>query len=258
MAAGDPRHPKSSFAARYPYNQKIQYEGGHELEFDNTPNAERIRLGHRSGTYFEISPDGRKVDLIVGNHHQYVKGGLTVTVDNNRDTKITGHDRFSIGGDTHVEVVGDKTMAIGGLFALNVNENKVETIGKKSFVFVGGDAMVRYKGQYNLDVRSDMVFSVGNDTEYRYGGYANTYVGGYSNTYIVGNEEHQVDGYIQKDTKKYYTHNSKDYTKLTVGGDDGSTIIMFPDSIRLSVGGSFIKITKDNITIKADRVDINP
>jgi hypothetical protein len=49
---------ETKYAAKYPYNKTITTEGGHVLELDDTPKAERIHIYHKSGSYVEIFPDG--------------------------------------------------------------------------------------------------------------------------------------------------------------------------------------------------------
>jgi hypothetical protein len=46
------------FNPRYPFNKVYQTESGHALEFDDTPDNERILLFHRKDTFIELHPDG--------------------------------------------------------------------------------------------------------------------------------------------------------------------------------------------------------
>lgn len=255
----DPRHPKSSYSARYPFNQKTITEAGHELEFDNTPGASRIRLGHKSGTYFELSENGRRVDLVNGNYHLYAKGGRTETIENSSDVKVTGHDRRSVAGDQHFETAGDQTAVIGGIAGLTVNGMKSDTINGSSFVSVMKNSIFRVQGQHNIDIRKDMVMSVGNDTEIRHGGYSNTFIGGYSNTQIVGTTDslhkdaskYKYEKTLNVDIEQYGRYESKEELKLTVGD---SKVTMLPGSIKMENGGSSITITDGQITIKSASV----
>ena len=68
----DKRHPKTTYKAEYPYNRATLTESGHQFEMDDTPGAERIRMGHKSGTYWEISPNGKKVELVSGDDYKYL------------------------------------------------------------------------------------------------------------------------------------------------------------------------------------------
>jgi len=102
------RVPDSSYFTLYPYNQTYLTEGGHLLELDNTPGHERIRIGHKSGGYSETNSDGSHVEVHAGHNYSYGKGGATISVDHNMDTKAGGGARSSHAGDTYHETAGDK------------------------------------------------------------------------------------------------------------------------------------------------------
>src|ERR1700752_3639761 len=70
------RLPESKYKTEYPMCQTHVSRSGHEKHIDDTPGHERLREAHKAGTYWEISEDGRKVELIVANEYHYVKGGL--------------------------------------------------------------------------------------------------------------------------------------------------------------------------------------
>jgi hypothetical protein len=145
----DKRHPKSSYNAKYPYNRVEVTESGHENHWDDTPGDTRIRQAHRSGTYYEISHKGRQTEMIVDNHHQYIKGGHTHTVDKNSDSRVKGSKRTNVGGHDHKEVKGDQTRAIG-------KDNKST---------VGGDSTSSVKGDHVHGVVGDMHFKIGKNLE---------------------------------------------------------------------------------------------
>ena len=97
-ASGDSgkRLPDTKYKTEYPYCQTHVSRAGHEKHIDDTPGHERIREGHKAGTYWEVSEDGRKVTLVVANEYHYVKGGLTLTIDNNQDIKVGGNYRLVV------------------------------------------------------------------------------------------------------------------------------------------------------------------
>src|SRR3974390_822155 len=91
------RHPPSSYNAQYPYNQKHVTRSGHEIEFDDTPGHTRIRIAHgKSGTYTEISDNGKRVDMTTGPAAKYNKQGVTETTDGNHDRKVGGSTRDNV------------------------------------------------------------------------------------------------------------------------------------------------------------------
>ena len=90
--------PDSYYAARYPYNNVYESESGHALEFDDTKDAERIHLYHRSGSYVEWGPAGDrseriqkdKFTVVVGDESIYVQGDVNITVDGDYNLNVTG------------------------------------------------------------------------------------------------------------------------------------------------------------------------
>ena len=90
--------PASYYAAKYPYNNVYESESGHALEFDDTKNAERVHIYHRSGSYVEWAPDGSrseriqkdKFEVVVGNEAIYIKGDVQVYVDGDYNLNVTG------------------------------------------------------------------------------------------------------------------------------------------------------------------------
>ena len=154
--SGD-RLPESQFNAQYPFNAVTVTRSGHEFHIDDTPGSERIRQAHKSGTFFEVSPDGRKVELVVGNDHKYVKGGLTLTVDNNGDIKIAGNLRLVVEGDMQAEVHGNMNSIVSG-------DSTVATLGD-SVQMVGGDCVTKVDGSMSAKIDSNLNCQVKKDAE---------------------------------------------------------------------------------------------
>lgn len=98
--------PRSAYASKYPYNKVIKTERGHLIEIDDTPNAERIHVYHKSGTYTEVDSKGRKVDKVVDNSFEvivknsevYVGGNVNLTVKGNVSIKVDGSYTVESGG----------------------------------------------------------------------------------------------------------------------------------------------------------------
>lgn len=107
------RLPKSDYKPVYPLNRAEITPGGHEVHYDDTPGNRRIRIAHASGTYTEMGDDGRTTTVVVGNQHQYVKQGVTISIDQNNDVKIGGHHTLKIDGGAHIEVKGQTNIVMG-------------------------------------------------------------------------------------------------------------------------------------------------
>jgi hypothetical protein len=112
--------PESAYQAKYPYNKVTESESGHVVEIDDTPNAERLHVYHKSGSYVEINSEGRRVDKIVGDGYEivllnktmYIKGNLNINVDNT--TNITTNDyNLTVNGTAKLKFNGDYKVHYG-------------------------------------------------------------------------------------------------------------------------------------------------
>ena len=126
--------PNSSFNAKYPYNKVTMSESGHSFEMDDTPGAERIRLQHRSGTFFEMYPDGQEVHKIFGD-------GYEITA-NNRYVKISGTCNITIEGDALMHVYGDSHSVI--------EKNSYQIINGESELNVNGRSQIHCNGDVDV------------------------------------------------------------------------------------------------------------
>ena len=93
--------PASPYAAVYPKNNVYASESGHVIELDDTPDAERIHIYHKSGTFVEMHPNG---DVVT-----HMKNGFK-TVTGNDKIHVTGTMDMVIDGDMNINVVGDVAM----------------------------------------------------------------------------------------------------------------------------------------------------
>ena len=90
--------PESAYKAQYPYNNVYESESGHALEFDDTKDAERVHIYHRSGSYTEWGPNGdraerierNKYTVVAGDEAIYVKGDVQIFVDGDYNLNVTG------------------------------------------------------------------------------------------------------------------------------------------------------------------------
>lgn len=127
--------PATPYSAKYPNNQVTETEAGHVIELDNTPNAERVHIYHKKGSYIEIDVNGSMVRKVVGDNYEvcdrngyvYVKGAHNLTVggatkilvQNNADIEVngslsvTGHGSTLVQSATTVQVVAEDIMVSG-------------------------------------------------------------------------------------------------------------------------------------------------
>ena len=126
----------------YPYNNVYESESGHALEFDDTPDQERIHLFHRNGSYLEMLPDGtfnqktekNKADVTRGKSQIYVGEDLTVTVK--------GDVTYVVDGNFTVACDGDFTVAAGGSGSISA--------GSKISVSAGATSSFSSKGYTSI------------------------------------------------------------------------------------------------------------
>jgi len=114
--------PDSYYAAKYPYNNVYESESGHALEFDDTKDAERIHMYHRSGSYVEYGPLGdrseriqrNKFEVVIGNEQVYVKGDVTVFIDGNATVDVGKNAKLKVGGSFQADIGGTCKITSGG------------------------------------------------------------------------------------------------------------------------------------------------
>ena len=133
---------KAETKSTYPFNHVKHTMGGHVLEVDDTPGAERLHAYHKSATFIEIQPDGSAVSRITGDNYQIFSKDNNVTVIGNCNISVVGDVHLkaknmiteidedyilNIGGDYITKVGGNESVEIGSDRSLHVqkNENKV-------------------------------------------------------------------------------------------------------------------------------------
>lgn len=102
--------PASAFGAKYPYNKVIKTEGGHLVEVDDTPGAERIHIYHKAGTYTEVAPNGRRVDKIASDSYHIVAGNEDVYIEGNVNVHVKGNVNMMVDGTYTLESKGNMTI----------------------------------------------------------------------------------------------------------------------------------------------------
>lgn len=107
---------------QYPYNHITQTESGHFFEMDDTPDRERVRLQHRSGTFTETHSDGTQVTKIIGDDYEItvkdknilVKGHCNITIEGDASMHVKGNKYERIDGDVEQEIRGNFTQTVKG------------------------------------------------------------------------------------------------------------------------------------------------
>ena len=146
--------PSIPYAAVYPYNHVFESESGHIMEYDDTPDNERIYQAHRTGTSYEIDKDGNKVDIIKGDHYTIISGKSQALIEGNSDISIDGRHKVYLnksgGQNNHYDI------QIGPNANINIQVDK----GNINLVTVDGKINVNSAGDYNLKVGGNMTVAV--------------------------------------------------------------------------------------------------
>ena len=128
---------RQSISPSYPFNKMIESESGHVLELDDTPNAERIHLYHRTGSRIEMLRDG----------------DVTLKVANNNYEIILKDKKVLIAGSADIELSN-------GNYNINAYKGGSEDGGSIKFTAHGGnidltttnpDKAIRIKGKVSLN-----------------------------------------------------------------------------------------------------------
>lgn len=112
----------------YPFNKVFESESGHIMEFDDSPNSERINLYHKKGTFFEIDANGTRVTKIVGDNYEiqerngflYIKGDSNITIDGMSRVKINNALSIEVSGAATINVYNDANIAVSGNMTTSV------------------------------------------------------------------------------------------------------------------------------------------
>lgn len=113
--------PETSYAARYPYNHVYESESGHVFEVDDTPNAERITMYHKAGTFVDVDNNGSMIRKVVGDNYEIllrnnnvlVRGTANVTVEGSCNLYVKNNCNFEVDGDLKIHSHGDLELKAG-------------------------------------------------------------------------------------------------------------------------------------------------
>lgn len=150
--------PDSASSAVYPYNQVIETEAGHVIELDSTPNAERIHIFHKKGTYIEVDVNGSMVRKVVGDNYElmdrnnfvYVRGAHTLTVEGKTSILVKDNASIQVEGDLAVTGHGETIVQTAGTLGL-LSENII--ISAKKGLDIISDESINIQGK-NINLHS--------------------------------------------------------------------------------------------------------
>lgn len=150
--AGTWDEPENAYAAIYPYNHVIESEAGHVIEIDSTPNAERIHVFHKAGTYIEIDVNGSMVRKVVGDNYEvmdrnnfvYVKGAHNLTVEGKTNILVKDNASIEVEGDLTVTGRQDTLVQTAGTVGV-ISENAIVNATKNVNIVADEDINLQGK-----------------------------------------------------------------------------------------------------------------
>jgi len=209
--------PTPSYNAEYPYNHVRETESGHIVEFDDTPGHERIHEYHRSGTFYEIHPDGTKVTKIVGDGYEIVH--------KNKKVRVRGNVEIYVDGDTNLYTRGNLLAQVDENMKFNVGKNIDFHAGQNIRMFANKSIEQTAQTTFTQTAVGNMQFQT--DADMRVG------VGANMNTSVLGDYDFITDG---------------DYT-VSVDGDFATSIT---GDFALDATGTYTAASSGNMQIDTD------
>jgi len=150
--------PAIAYNATYPYNHVYESESGHIREYDDTLNNERIYEAHKSGTSYEIHPNGDLIHIIKGKHYTIQSNDNKVDIDGRSDVTISGRHKLYINRDGLVNNNYDIQIGPNANINIQVDTGSINLITKQ------GPINVNAGGDYNLKVGGNYTISVAGNT----------------------------------------------------------------------------------------------
>lgn len=230
--------PITPYNAQYPFNHVYQSESGHYIQYDDTPNAERMEWWHKSGTFKEIHPNGSEVnktrrqrfDFVI--HDYYIASYKSINITSNTQM------RLKVGAEYNLNTCGDMN---------NETEKNLNTL-------VGVDANTRVKNDHNKVVNVDQNYKIKN--------YKNTIVENHVNNKFLANEHTQILGDQNKQIVGNLNETILQNANIEVLGDGtivirGNLKIAVKGNLEVGVDGNIVLDTDKAFTVNSLNADIN-
>jgi hypothetical protein len=120
--------PSPAFKPTYPYNNALETESGHALEFDDTPSQERVHLAHRKGSFIEIDKDGNRVEKVVNDNYEIVMGSDYVYISGKCSVTVGGDCNLKVGGNLNAEITGGVNISADGAVKIKGASVNIEAV----------------------------------------------------------------------------------------------------------------------------------
>ena len=169
---------KDEPASIYPNSQVKETSSGHIIEYDDTPNAERIMIRHRTGSGVEMRANGTMIYGSVGNTIKVTAQDEKVIVDGDGELHYNGNLKLKVAGDFDLEVGGDFNLRVDGDVDQTIKRSYKQDIGKSKEVkiiesrseTIGIDATTFIHGNSTNTIKKTNSIFVGEDEAHNVGG----------------------------------------------------------------------------------------
>ena len=152
--------PSSTASPVYPHNHVEHSESGHYREVDDTPGSERIAERHRTGTGYEIDENGTQRNVIRKDRYTLVCGDDFIIVNGNVNIYVEG-DAGVVANNVNINTKEDLNITCGSSLNIKaadmnieIEGQKVETIGADSALSVGGFMTAAIEGNLQFDSKA--------------------------------------------------------------------------------------------------------
>jgi hypothetical protein len=143
--------PPVPYNAKYPFNHVIETESGHIIEFDDTPNNERIHIWHKTGTFIEVDRNGSRVDRVTGDQYTILERNGNVLVQGRLNLTVDGAVNIYVKNDCNLQVDGNLKQQVHGNYELNVAGDMKVSVGKNLQTKSNGNTNI--EGKKNVNVK---------------------------------------------------------------------------------------------------------
>lgn len=131
MSSEGIKEPGSPYNAQYPHNKVMVTTSGHIIEIDDTPGAERFHIYHKSGTYYEVHPNGQTVYrhqgdvyfITNGKMQQITNGSYKHVVSGNYEVIVGGNMTYKVSGSVNIQSGATMNLKSGASMGLQASGN---------------------------------------------------------------------------------------------------------------------------------------
>ena len=140
--------PETTYKTQYPHNHVYESEAGHIVEFDDTPNSERIHERHSTGTGYEINEFGDKVQRVKRDNYEIISNDHFAHIKGTHNTTVDGGVRVFVNANGTAD--SNYTIQVGSNANVNVQ------VDKGNINLVAGQGEINMKAEdMNIDITKD-------------------------------------------------------------------------------------------------------